>query len=175
MTQATDADVAIDPAEFLELDASTADAPVPLTRRLHRALHKLASAHMSVDTQGHCVASVIKYLGACMSDAQYRLFVQHAAQLTRRMLVLEVQRGGGAPASTTSVKPAFKLDEVDEVLIRLEQYRPISVRVVELCYFAGLTEAEAAAAMNLPLAETARELRLARAWIHSQLRANKHS
>jgi RNA polymerase sigma factor (sigma-70 family) len=61
------------------------------------------------------------------------------------------------------------LIEVDEALNRLEELDPRSARVVELRFFGGLTEQEAAEAIGISIATLKGDWDFARAWLPNQL------
>ncbi len=58
---------------------------------------------------------------------------------------------------------------LDQALARLEADHPRAAKVVELRYFAGLTETEAAEALGIGLTTLKREWEFARAWLFNQL------
>jgi RNA polymerase sigma-70 factor, ECF subfamily len=59
---------------------------------------------------------------------------------------------------------------LDEALSRLEQIDPRASRVVELRFFTGLGEREAAEALKISLATLKRDWSFAKAWLYDQLR-----
>jgi len=61
--------------------------------------------------------------------------------------------------------------ELNEALQRLEELDPRQSRILEQRYFGGLSLEETAAALGISLATVKRELRSARAWLSTQLRA----
>lgn len=61
------------------------------------------------------------------------------------------------------------LERVHDALERLETVNPLLVRLVELRVFAGLSEAEAAAASGLSLRSMQRSWQRARAWLRVEL------
>jgi RNA polymerase sigma factor (TIGR02999 family) len=60
---------------------------------------------------------------------------------------------------------------LDEALSRLESVDPRASRVVELRYFIGLSEREAAEALGVSLSTLKRDWSFARAWLLDQLGA----
>lgn len=104
-------------------------------------------------------------------------FFAVAAQALRRILVnhardRQAQKRGGKQVrlSLTDVnglaEPAeHDLLEIEEALARLEQLDPRAARVVELRFFAGLTEAEAAEALGVSVATLKRDWAFGRAWL----------
>ena len=61
------------------------------------------------------------------------------------------------------------LPALDEALTRLEQIDPEQARIVELRYFVGLTNEEAAEALQISVATLKRRWSLARAWLFREL------
>jgi DNA-directed RNA polymerase specialized sigma24 family protein len=55
--------------------------------------------------------------------------------------------------------------EIDDALRRLEQVDARAARIVELRFFAGLTEAEAAEALDISVATLKRDWAFGRAWL----------
>jgi RNA polymerase sigma-70 factor (ECF subfamily) len=112
-----------------------------------------------------------------------------AARLMRRILVdhakarHRVKRGG--PVTVISVD-VYKEDtdhvpatpgqidvlEIDEALERLATQDERLANAVELHYFGGLTYSETAKALGISEATVHRDLRLAKAWILNQVRAD---
>ena len=58
---------------------------------------------------------------------------------------------------------------LDEALTRLEALDPRQAEVVELLYFTGMTQPEAAEALQVSPRTINREWRLARAWLREQV------
>jgi RNA polymerase sigma factor (sigma-70 family) len=58
---------------------------------------------------------------------------------------------------------------LDEALSVLEALDPRSAQVVELRYFAGLTEAETAAALGISVSTLKRDWTFAQAWLRARL------
>ena len=71
--------------------------------------------------------------------------------------------GGGIPAFDA------RLFALNEALTRLEELDPRAVKVVELRYFAGLTEAEAADVLGISVATLKRDWDFAKTWLAAQL------
>jgi RNA polymerase sigma factor (sigma-70 family) len=57
--------------------------------------------------------------------------------------------------------------------VRLEKIEPRARRVVELRYFAGLTETQAAQALGVSVSTLKRDWKFARLWLHEQLAAER--
>lgn len=115
-------------------------------------------------------------------------FFAVAAQMMRRVLVdhartrRAAKRGGATPQVTLGAVDregagaGAALDPVDllaldEALARLAALDPQKARLVELRYFAGLSIAEAAAALGISPATVGREWAVARMWLRRELEA----
>lgn len=67
----------------------------------------------------------------------------------------------------------FDLLALDEALVRLEEIAPRASQVVELRYFAGLTETQVAQALGVSVTTLKRDWKFARLWLHDQLAADR--
>ena len=59
---------------------------------------------------------------------------------------------------------------LDQALSELADLDQRQERIVELCYFGGLTEVEVAGALSVSRSTVARELRSAKAWLNRRMR-----
>jgi RNA polymerase sigma-70 factor, ECF subfamily len=151
-------------------------------------LHRLAQYHMSRERAGHTLQPTAlineaydRLMGSSKSWNDRVHFMASASTIMRRVLVDYARQRGAAkrPAANlrvelddalASTKP--KLDDlliVDEALTRLAACSPRQARLVEMVYFGGLTEAEAAAALGISVRTAKRDWTTARAWLHSEL------
>jgi RNA polymerase sigma-70 factor, ECF subfamily len=108
-------------------------------------------------------------------------FFAVAAQQMRRVLVDHARRvrskkrGGGRVNFSLSEFDGGELDiderilGVDEAVARLETLDARAAQVVELHFFGGLNEAEAANVLNISVATLKRDWDFARSWLASQL------
>lgn len=125
------------------------------------------------------------YLRLVKSDVSWENrvhFFMLAARLMRRILVDHARtkhrekRGGGAvnlsldEALAVSDGDPEPLLELDAALDRLGAFDPRKCQIVELFYYGGMTQEEIAAALKLSSITISRELKMARAWLHSELR-----
>lgn len=62
------------------------------------------------------------------------------------------------------------LDALSEALERLAQLDPRQARIVEMRFFGGLTEGETAEALGVSAKTVQRDWKVARAWLHGELR-----
>ena len=174
-------------------DATAADRLLPL---VYDELRKLAAAKLANEAPGQTLQPT-----ALVHDAYVRLvdtaraqnwdsrrhFFAAAAESMRRILVEKARRkrrekhGGGARRVdledqhwVTSVKPEEVL-EVDEAIARLGEEDPTAADVVKLRYFAGMSVAEAAEALNIHRATAHRHWAFARAWIRADVKAARSS
>ena len=169
------------------------DDLVPL---LYGELRLLARTALRGESDGHTLRTTalvheayVRLVGAVVSWEGQGHFMRVAARAMRRVLVDHARkrksqkRGGGATPmglnTLEGILPAeskpqdvIDLDEALERLITLEERKG---RVVELHYFGGLSYEEIAEALEISAATVHRDLRMARAWLYNELRANDGS
>jgi len=166
-------------------DSRAAQELLPL---VYHELHRLASARMAAAPPGNTLQAT-----ALVHEAFLRLvgsgdpgwngrghFFGAAARAMRNILVDQARRkaairhGGFAARTSDAPEPAVEssLDDVlalDEALQKLEQVDPAAARVVMLKHFAGLDDAQVAAALEVSERTVRREWRYARAWLQKEL------
>jgi len=110
-------------------------------------------------------------------------FFAAAAEAMRRILIMNARRrhaqkrGGNCERIQLDpdLIPAADRDErllaLDDSLVRLEAQHPEKARLVKLRFFAGLSIADAAAAMNISDATADRHWAYARAWLQREMAA----
>ena len=108
-------------------------------------------------------------------------FFAAAAEAMRRILVeaarrKKTEKHGGACeridvdlADLAASRRDDKLLRLDEALARLEVQKPIQAKLVKLRFFAGLTIAEAATALEISTATADRYWTYARAWLQREM------
>jgi RNA polymerase sigma factor (sigma-70 family) len=101
--------------------------------------------------------------GANRSHEELIRFMVFAAPLARRVLI-ELASSGDRIGETD-----ISADELTQWLWWLETFDPLSARLVDLYYFAGLTTREAAEALNMSPQSVVQDLRFARAWLRARL------
>jgi RNA polymerase sigma-70 factor, ECF subfamily len=171
-------------------DRAAFDELVPV---VYGELRRLARHYMRGERGGHTLQTT-----ALVNEAYLRLvrhenvawqsrahFFGMAAQAMRRVLVDHARsrgyakRGGGAVRVTLddgALVAAGRAEEVialDEALARLEALDPRKARVVELRFFAGLSNEEAAEALGVAEVTVRREWRTAKAWLLREIREGK--
>ncbi|TLY47905.1 MAG: sigma-70 family RNA polymerase sigma factor, partial [Gammaproteobacteria bacterium] len=117
-----------------------------------------------------------------LSVPNRRMFYAYASRVMHSVIVDYVReckaqkRGGNAPAITlnTDVRDALfaehSLNDVESAMQSLEAADERAHRVVEMRYFAGLTEEEIADVLDISLATVKRDWRKARAFLYELLR-----
>jgi RNA polymerase sigma-70 factor (ECF subfamily) len=111
-------------------------------------------------------------------------FLAVAARLMRRLLVdhararQRAKRDHGRRISLDEVKEAsrelaFDLLALDHALIEFATFDARKVEILELHFFAGLTNDEVADTLGVSRATVQRELRLAKAWLRYRLQPQK--
>jgi RNA polymerase sigma factor (TIGR02999 family) len=168
-------------------DAAALERLAPL---VHAELHRLAHRYMAAERPGHLLQTT-----ALVNEAYLRLidwqnvewqnrahFFALAAQLMRRVLVDYARtrdrekRGGDAlrvslsDAAHVAVERSADLVALDDALTALEQLEPRQSRVVELRFFAGLSNAETAEALQVSVGTVRRDWSLAEAWLFRELK-----
>lgn len=160
-----------------------------LMEAVYGELHRIASLQMRREHAGHTLQATallhetyLRLSGSQPIDWQNRAhFFAVAAQQLRRVLVDHARRsqrekrGGGKIQFSwnENVGPVANADErlveIDQALSRLEAMDERAARVVELRYFGGLTEKEAAEQLKISVATLKRDWDFARTWLASQL------
>jgi RNA polymerase sigma-70 factor, ECF subfamily len=176
-------------ALLTEWRAGSQEAASQLIELVYGELHRIASREMRREGRNHTLQTTAlvheMYLRLCGShpvDWKDRAhFFAVAAQQLRRLLadharrVRSGKRGGGQMrlALWETDGGTCELDErlmaIDESLTRLEALDERAARVIELRFFGGLSETDAAEALNISIATLKRDWEFARTWLASQL------
>jgi RNA polymerase sigma factor (TIGR02999 family) len=169
-------------------DPQAAEQLLPL---VYDELRKLAAQKLAQEKPGQTLQAT-----ALVHDAYLRLvdvnkvqdwnsrghFFAAAAEAMRRILVENARRKGRLKRGGELRRHDLPLHEpavdglktdilaVDEALAELARKHPAKADLVKLRYFAGLTLAEAAAALGVSSATADRHWRYARAWLARRLR-----
>lgn len=164
-------------------DPSAAEALLPI---VYEELRKLAAEKLACEKPGQTLQAT-----ALVHEAWLRLvdvdYVQHwsnrrhffgaAAEAMRRILVDKARsrnrrkHGGDWKRITIQLEDVpvtdgdDLLESLDEALQRFEQVDPIPCELVKLRYFAGLSLADAAQALNLPSRTADRLWAYAKSWL----------
>jgi RNA polymerase sigma factor (TIGR02999 family) len=165
------------------------DARNRLLPLVYEELRDLAERYMRAQNPAHTLQTT-----ALVNEAYIRLvareaqgwesrahFIGVAAKAMRSVLVDHARRRkagkrGGARrrvplegAAILTEDPSDDLLAIDEALSRLSATDEQKGRVVELRFFGGLTNDEAASVLGVSSATVKREWRFARAWLYSEL------
>lgn len=181
------------PSEITELligwsngDRDSLERLVPL---VEGELHRLAHHYMSREREGHMLQTT-----ALINETFLRLVDQRrvrwqnrahffgiSAQIMRRILLNHARderrkkRGGGAlrvslsQADAISVEKSDELIALDDALKRLARVDERKARVVELRYFGGLSNEEAAEVLGVSQVTIMRDWNMARAWLAREM------
>lgn len=161
-----------------------ADALGRLLPALYGEMRQMARAHLrrerpdhTLGTSGLVHEAFLRLADVETIDWQDRAhFLAMASRTMRRVLVdwakarNAFKRGGGAAhveldESLLSADEAETVLDLDDALQRLDAIAPRQARAAEMRYFGGLSNEEAAAALDVSVATVERDLRFARAWL----------
>lgn len=157
---------------------------------VYQELRKLAQSYLNHERNGHTLEATAlvheAYLKLCgegpleWNDRQH--FFRVAGQTMRRILIdyararnatkrpdqrMRVEMGD---AHHESILPrGIDLLALDEALARLEEISSHIVRVIELRYFCGMTEAETANILGISVTTVKRDWKFGRKWIQRHL------
>ncbi len=169
-------------------DDSALEQLLPLVQE---TLHRLAHRYVHRERAGHTLQTTalvneafIRLVGQQGVDWQGRAhFFAVSAQVMRHILVdyarqrASGKRGGGFRHVTldgelaVSAERSAELVALDDALEALGRINPRGSKVVELRYFGGMNNKEAAEVLQVSETTVERDWRLARAWLYRELRA----
>lgn len=170
-----------------EGDRLALDELLPL---VYKELKRIAARQLAGERSNHTLQAT-----ALVHEAYLRLIDQHsvdwrnrahffsiAAEMMRRILVNHAvsrraeKRGAGETLLSLDEvlslpnKKDVNLVLLDEALKRLAEFDPTQARLVELRFFAGLTNEEVAEILGVSESTIKREWRSAKAWLAAQLK-----
>jgi RNA polymerase sigma factor (TIGR02999 family) len=160
-----------------------------LTPMVYEELRRLAERYMRKENGGHTLqaTALVHEAYARLAGAEMPLhnrahFLAFMAQLMRQVLVdhararQTAKRGAGLEQVTLDESVMVSEDsdglvlELDALLQELRRFDELKSRIIELRFFGGLTNEEAAAALDISPTTLDRELRLAKAWLRHRMR-----
>jgi RNA polymerase sigma factor (TIGR02999 family) len=173
-------------------DLQARDDLLPL---VYRELRQQAAGFLRHEPAGHTLQPTalvnevyLKLVGQQRVTWQNRAhFLGTAAQLMRRVLVDNARARAAAkrPRRTFQVAldddvgaaqpPSCDLLALDQALDDLTTFDQRLARIIELRYFAGLTEQEVAEVLSISRATVTREWQTARAWLYRRMTAGRES
>jgi len=160
-----------------------------LLNLVYDELHLLAKRYMRHERPDHTMQATalineayIRMVGDNTDWQNHQHFIGVAATVMRRVLVDHARahnagkRGGDLRRVELEEGIAFSNErsieviEVDDALAELEKLNPRQARVVELRYFAELTDDQIAALLNISSRTVQRDWLLARDWLSDRVR-----
>ena len=136
------------------------------TALVHEAFLKIFGDHVpAFDNREHFMAVA--------ASAMRTILVDHARARAA------VKRGGNharVPLDDLLIpfeESAYDILALDEALGRLKRFSEQAARVVELRFFGGLEQADAARVIGVSVSTVERDWRMARAWLRRELSADK--
>ncbi len=174
--------------DWSEGDPRSRDRLLPL---VYEELKRIARAQMRNERQGHTLQTTavvheayLKMVGLRAVNWQSRShFLTAAAMMMRRLLIdharlhRALKRGEGQKVPLEDEDPvlmtadeAEELLALDQALERLNELDARQGQIVELRHFGGLSVEETAKVVGVSTATVKRDWRLARIWLHRELR-----
>jgi RNA polymerase sigma factor (TIGR02999 family) len=111
-----------------------------------------------------------RHFFAAAAEAIRRILVENARRKRRLKHGGHLQRLDIAELELPSPLPDDDLLALDEALNKLARSDPDAAQLVQLCFFAGLTQAEAAQQLGVSRATAERTWAFARAWLFREIR-----
>lgn len=175
--------------------AGDAGAEAQLLPLVYADLRRAAEALLRREQRGHTFQPTdlvhegyLKLVGSEAPDARSRRhFVAIAARAMRQVLVDHARKRGAAKRGAgyvevrvTNADAGIDVDisemiALDDALERLGQRNPRLPRVVELRFFAGLSEEETAEVLGVTSRTVQRDWATARAWLYKELDAARET
>ena len=173
------------------LRTGDAAAKDELLERIYPELRRIAGRYMRAERPGHTLHTTglvnevyVRLFGTMKVTWQNRAHFFAAVAREMRHILVDYARARNAQkrpdrnlvVSLHDVDVAAPqrdddLVALDEALSRLERIDPRASRVVELRFFAGLSERETAEAMDISISTMKRDWNFAKAWLFDQLSA----
>jgi len=167
-------------------DAKALESLIPL---VYQDLRRVAKRYLAQERPGHTLQSTalvnevyLRLVPAQRTEWRNRThFFALAARIMRQILVdyarsrLSEKRGGDPihlsleAAEEVPLPSTIDVLALDDALNRLEQMDEQQCRVVELKFFAGLSNSDAATALNTSVSTVKRDWTTARAWLLREL------
>jgi RNA polymerase sigma factor (TIGR02999 family) len=141
--------------------------PLQTTALVHEAFLKLAgSRHPAYENRTHFFGIASRLMRQVLVDSA------RARAAEKRLAAQEISL---ADLPDWGLQPNRSLLQMDDALQRLEKIDPLKGQLVEMRYFGGMTAEESSTVVGKPVHVVRRELRLAQAWLRSEMAADVHS
>ena len=172
--------------DFAGGDKSALDRLIPL---IYPELQKLARSYLRNERAAHTLQptalvheAYARLAGQAQPDYRSRAhFMGVAAQVMRQILIDHARtrnaakRGSGAArvpldeAGAISLERPSTMIAVDDALTELARQDALKARLIEMRFFGGMTAEESAEALDIPVTEVRRHLRVGQAWLQREL------
>lgn len=174
---------------LVDLRSGNKDAESKLLALLYKELRRLAASYLRWERPDHTLQPT-----ALINEAYLRIidlaeqnwenrahFLGVCARIMRRILVDHARqrnaakRGGKEKplrlddAALSAAHRPVEFVALDEALSRLEEFDPRQSRVVELRFFAGMSEEEISHVLGVSVRTIKRDWNVARAWLYSEM------
>lgn len=155
---------------------------------VYEELRRLAAHYLGKERRGHTLQATalvheayVRLLGKPLQVEDRSHFFAVAARAMRRVLVDHARRHQAdkrigpqdkvslEDGPELSVQPDVDVLALHEALERLGQVNPRQAKLVEIRYFGGLKNREAAEVLGVSLGTVERDWQVARLWLHRQL------
>lgn len=141
------------------------------TAVVHEAFVKLVEMNVSWQDRAHFFAVAARQMRRILVDhAKARCRSKRGGTTTTNESMDELE---SPPTASPTASGDIDVLEIDEALQRLATHNARLAEIVELHYFGGLTYQELAETLKVSEATIDRDLRLAKAWVLSQIRPQR--
>jgi RNA polymerase sigma factor (TIGR02999 family) len=166
-------------------DANAAQELVPL---IYDELRRLAAARLALERPGQTLQATAlvheawlrlagqerwqgrRHFFGAAAEAMQRILVENARRKRRVKHGGEMERVDIAEIELPSPLPDQELLALDAALSKLGQANPKAAELVRLCFFTGLTQAEAGEQLGVSTATAERIWAFARAWLFREVK-----
>ena len=154
-------------------------------RQIARRQRRRSNAGETLSTTALVNEAYLKFVSSAetIGEMDHRHFLAVAAQAMRHILInhardrLAAKRGGGALhleldealVADGDIEEANRILELSDAQERLEQVRPRLAQVVQLRFFAGLSEDETGEVLGINRSTVQRDWLKARGWLYDKL------
>ena len=189
MSSPGDERVIAEVTSLLRVWNSDAAARSDVLELLYNELKRQAASHLRRERDNHtlCTTALVHegYLRLASQKGAWQnrhQFLAVASRMMRRILVDHARGRRAAKREALLVElvevdvpgptPSADLVALDEALDALASEDPRAAQLVELRYFSGMTQDEAAAALSVSIATVSRDWTFARAWLFRRLKGD---